>query len=137
MARTDYFNDPHAPKANSIVPASAIVTNDEGKYCLLVCSKARVISTGRMKSMINSFFRLEKRACGERAGRSTERIVQEEIDIMALQDHVYAYLGRGKLPLEENHFDYIIQYKSSFFVSRTERLSDICDESDECVRPIP
>jgi 8-oxo-dGTP pyrophosphatase MutT (NUDIX family) len=32
MARTDYFNDPQAPKANSIVPAaSAIVVNDEGK----------------------------------------------------------------------------------------------------------
>ncbi len=35
MARTDYFNDPHAPKANSIVPAaSAVVTNDEGKILL-------------------------------------------------------------------------------------------------------
>lgn len=35
MARTDYFHDPHAPKANSIVPAaSAIVTNDEGKILL-------------------------------------------------------------------------------------------------------
>ena len=35
MARIDYFNDPNAPKANSIVPAaSAIVTNDEGKILL-------------------------------------------------------------------------------------------------------
>lgn len=35
MARFDYFNDPHAPKANSIVPAaSAIVTNTEGKILL-------------------------------------------------------------------------------------------------------
>jgi len=35
MARTDYFNDPHAPQANSLVPAaSAIVTNDEGKILL-------------------------------------------------------------------------------------------------------
>ncbi|SRR6266487_2372295 len=35
MARTDYYNDPHAPKANSIVPAaSAIVTNGEGKILL-------------------------------------------------------------------------------------------------------
>ena len=32
MARIDYFNDPNAPQANSIVPAaSAIVTNAEGK----------------------------------------------------------------------------------------------------------
>ena len=35
MARMDYFNDPNAPKANSIVPAaSAIVTNAEGKILL-------------------------------------------------------------------------------------------------------
>lgn len=35
MARTDYSNDPHAPEANSIVPAaSAIVVNDEGNILL-------------------------------------------------------------------------------------------------------
>jgi ADP-ribose pyrophosphatase YjhB (NUDIX family) len=35
MARIDYFNDPNAPKANSIVPAaSAIVSNAEGKILL-------------------------------------------------------------------------------------------------------
>jgi ADP-ribose pyrophosphatase YjhB (NUDIX family) len=35
MTRTDYFNDPYAPKANSIVPAaSAIVVSDEGKILL-------------------------------------------------------------------------------------------------------
>jgi len=35
MTRTDYYDDPHAPKANRIVPAaSAIVVNDEGKILL-------------------------------------------------------------------------------------------------------
>jgi ADP-ribose pyrophosphatase YjhB (NUDIX family) len=35
MSRIDYFNDPHAPKANRIVPAaSAIVRNNEGKILL-------------------------------------------------------------------------------------------------------
>jgi ADP-ribose pyrophosphatase YjhB (NUDIX family) len=35
MARIDYFNDPNAPKANTIIPAaSAIVTNHEGKILL-------------------------------------------------------------------------------------------------------
>ena len=35
MNRVDYFNDPHAPQANSIVPAaSAIVTNKDGKILL-------------------------------------------------------------------------------------------------------
>ena len=38
MARIDYFNDPNAPKANSIVPSvTAIVPNDQGK--LLVVHK--------------------------------------------------------------------------------------------------
>ncbi len=35
MTRIDYFNDPNAPKANSIIPAaSTIVTNNEGKILL-------------------------------------------------------------------------------------------------------
>jgi ADP-ribose pyrophosphatase YjhB (NUDIX family) len=35
MARTDYYNNPDAPRANNIIPAaSAIVTNSEGKILL-------------------------------------------------------------------------------------------------------
>ena len=35
MTRTDYYNDPQAPKANRLVPAaSAVVVNDEGKILL-------------------------------------------------------------------------------------------------------
>lgn len=35
MSRVDYWNDPNAPQANSIVPAaSAIVVNSEGKILL-------------------------------------------------------------------------------------------------------
>jgi len=37
VARVDYFNDPAAPKANSIVPAvSAIVTNGENAILLIL-----------------------------------------------------------------------------------------------------
>ncbi|MGH3908208.1 MAG: NUDIX hydrolase [Pseudonocardiaceae bacterium] len=37
MARIDYLNDPHAPKANSIVPAvSAIVTDDRNAMLLIL-----------------------------------------------------------------------------------------------------
>jgi ADP-ribose pyrophosphatase YjhB (NUDIX family) len=37
VARTDYLNDPAAPKANSIVPAvSAIVTDDQGRILLIL-----------------------------------------------------------------------------------------------------
>jgi ADP-ribose pyrophosphatase YjhB (NUDIX family) len=36
VARIDYFNDPNAPKANSIVPSvTAIVANDQGKLLLV------------------------------------------------------------------------------------------------------
>jgi ADP-ribose pyrophosphatase YjhB (NUDIX family) len=35
MARVDYFNDPNAPKANSIVPSvTAVVLNDDGALLL-------------------------------------------------------------------------------------------------------
>jgi ADP-ribose pyrophosphatase YjhB (NUDIX family) len=35
MGRVDYYDDPNAPKANSLVPAaSAIVTDDEGRILL-------------------------------------------------------------------------------------------------------
>jgi ADP-ribose pyrophosphatase YjhB (NUDIX family) len=35
MSRIDYYDDPSAPKANSIVPAaSAVIVNDEGKFLL-------------------------------------------------------------------------------------------------------
>jgi ADP-ribose pyrophosphatase YjhB (NUDIX family) len=37
MARTDYLNDPDAPKANSVVPAvSAIVTDEAGAILLIL-----------------------------------------------------------------------------------------------------
>jgi ADP-ribose pyrophosphatase YjhB (NUDIX family) len=36
MARVDYFNDPRAPKANSVVPsATAVVTDDAGRILLV------------------------------------------------------------------------------------------------------
>ena len=36
MARIDYFNDPNAPKANSIVPSvTAIVPNERGELLLV------------------------------------------------------------------------------------------------------
>ena len=35
MTRIDYYNDPHAPKANRIVPAAwAVVVNEEEKFLL-------------------------------------------------------------------------------------------------------
>lgn len=36
MARVDYFNDPNAPKANSIVPSvTAVALNESGEILLI------------------------------------------------------------------------------------------------------
>lgn len=36
MARIDYFNDPNAPKANSVVPSvTAVVTDEDGRILLV------------------------------------------------------------------------------------------------------
>lgn len=36
MTRTDYFDDPNAPRANSVVPSvTAVVTNDDGDILLI------------------------------------------------------------------------------------------------------
>ncbi|WP_058046256.1 NUDIX hydrolase [Streptomyces roseifaciens] len=36
MSRIDYFEDPHAPRANSVVPsASAVVVDDEGRVLVI------------------------------------------------------------------------------------------------------
>lgn len=37
MARVDYFNDPNAPEANSVVPSTtSVVTDDEGRIALVL-----------------------------------------------------------------------------------------------------
>ena len=37
MARVDYFNDPNAPKANSVVPSTtSVVIDDEGRIALVL-----------------------------------------------------------------------------------------------------
>lgn len=37
MARVDYFNDPNAPKSNSVVPSTtSVVINDEGRIALVL-----------------------------------------------------------------------------------------------------
>ena len=36
MARTDYYNDPDAPPANSVVPSTtAVVTDDQDRIVLI------------------------------------------------------------------------------------------------------
>ena len=78
MARMDYFNDPNAPKANSIVPAaSAIVTNAEEKILL-----ERRSDNGRW-GLPSGVMEI-----GERIGEPIVREVKEETGLDIRVDYI-------------------------------------------------
>ncbi len=78
MARIDYFNDPNAPKANSIVPAaSAIVRNAEGKILL-----ERRSDNGRW-GLPSGVMEI-----GERIGETIVREVKEETGLDIRVDYL-------------------------------------------------
>jgi ADP-ribose pyrophosphatase YjhB (NUDIX family) len=91
MTRTDYYRDPDAPRANSLVPgASAIVADEEGSLLLHRRSdnKRWALPGGTMD-------------IGETIAQCAEREVQEEtgltvkayriVGIYSDPDHVFAY----------------------------------------------
>jgi ADP-ribose pyrophosphatase YjhB (NUDIX family) len=91
MTRTDYYRDPNAPRANSLVPgASAIVTDEEGSLLLHRRSdnKRWALPGGTMD-------------IGETIAQCAEREVREEtgltvkayriVGIYSDPDHVFAY----------------------------------------------
>ncbi len=78
MARIDYFNDPNAPKANSIVPAaSAIVRNTEGKILF-----ERRSDNGRW-GLPSGVMEI-----GERIGETIVREVKEETNLDIRVDYL-------------------------------------------------
>lgn len=78
MARIDYFNDPNAPKANSIVPAaSAIVRNAEGKILL---ERRRDNARWGLPSGVMEI--------GERIGETIVREVKEETGLDIRVDYI-------------------------------------------------
>jgi ADP-ribose pyrophosphatase YjhB (NUDIX family) len=91
MGRTDYYHDPDAPKANSLVPgASAVVANDEGEILLhRRRDNARWALPGGVMDI------------GESIGRAIVREVREEtgldvepeyiIGVYSDPGHVFAY----------------------------------------------
>jgi len=91
MGRIDYYHDPNAPRANSLVPgASAVVVNDEGKILLQRRSdNARWALPGGVMDI------------GESIGQSIIREVREEtgfevepeyiIGVYSDPGHVFAY----------------------------------------------
>ncbi len=91
MGRIDYYHDPNAPRANSLVPgASAVVVNDEGEILLQRRSdNARWALPGGVMDV------------GESIGQSIIREVREEtgfevepeyiIGVYSDPGHVFAY----------------------------------------------
>src|SRR5512132_587974 len=74
MGRVDYYHDPNAPRANSLVPgASAIVVNDEGKILLHRRSdNARWALPGGVMDIGESIAQTVAREVREETGREVE-----------------------------------------------------------------
>ena len=91
MTRTDYYRDPDAPTANSLVPgASAIVTDDEGNVLL---HRRRDSGLWALPGGVMDI--------GETIGQCAEREVEEEtgltvqayrlVGVYSNPEHVFAY----------------------------------------------
>ena len=91
MTRTDYYRDPNAPTANSLVPgASAIVTDDEGNVLM---HRRRDSGLWALPGGVMDI--------GETIGQCAEREVEEEtgltvqayrlVGVYSDPEHVFAY----------------------------------------------
>ena len=91
MTRTDYYRDPNAPRANSLVPgASAIVTDDEGNVLM---HRRRDSGLWALPGGVMDI--------GETIGQCAEREVKEEtgltvqayrlVGVYSDPEHVFAY----------------------------------------------
>lgn len=91
MARVDYFHDPKAPPANSLVPgASAIVTSSEGKILLHRRSdNARWALPGGTMEIGESIGQTIVREVREETGLEVE--IDHIVGIYSDPNHVFAY----------------------------------------------
>ncbi|MBV9019088.1 MAG: NUDIX domain-containing protein [Ktedonobacteraceae bacterium] len=90
MTRIDHFNNPHAPKANRIVPAtSAVIENDEGKILLHRRSdnKTWALPGGTMET-------------GEGIGESVRREVKEETGLEVVLESLVGIYSDPKHVIE-------------------------------------
>ena len=98
MGRVDYYHDPNAPRANSLVPgASAIVVNDEGKILLHRRSdNARWALPGGVMDIGESIAQTATREVQEETGLEVEP--EYIVGVYSDPGHVFAYddeIGRA------------------------------------------
>jgi ADP-ribose pyrophosphatase YjhB (NUDIX family) len=91
MGRVDYYHDPNAPPANSLVPgASAVVINDEGKILLQRRSdNARWALPGGVMDIGESIAQTVTREVREETGLEVEPIYI--VGVYSDPGHVFAY----------------------------------------------
>ena len=91
MGRVDYYHDPNAPRANSLVPgASAIVVNDEGKILLHRRSdNARWALPGGVMDIGESIAQTVTREVREETGLEVEP--EYIVGVYSDPGHVFAY----------------------------------------------
>ena len=119
MTRTDYYNDPHAPKANRIVPAaSAVVVNDEGKILLQQRSDNSLwaLPGGTME-------------IGESIGETVIREVKEETGFDVRPEHVVGIYSNPKLIIAFSDGEVRQQFSVCFACSIVGGRLQVSDES--------
>ena len=91
MGRVDYYHDPNAPRANSLVPgASAIVVNDEGKILVLRrTDNARWALPGGAMDIGESIAQTAIREVREETGLEVEPV--SIVGVYSDPQHVFAY----------------------------------------------
>ena len=91
MGRVDYYHDPNAPKANSLVPgASAIVTDDQGRILLQRRSdNARWALPGGVMDIGESIGQAIVREVREETG--LEVTPEDIVGVYSDPGHVFAY----------------------------------------------
>jgi len=91
VARIDYYRDPNAPRANSLVPgASAIVTDDEGNVLLhRRRDSGRWALPGGVMDIGESIAQCAEREVKEETGLTVE--AYRLVGVYSDPDHVFAY----------------------------------------------